>query len=164
MTNAQSKFQDADAKYIIKEAILRIQDFCEKNYKFSIVSLLSNKSNDDRVILLDNEDYVLLHKRGKLSHSVRGSDGVIRTYIYDENDGIYKTKRSTHILAPHIYMIYELRMNYGVCFNMEQYWNTYSGENDVFEIQSAKIREKLHTGNHHRNKKIIVPKSVYGMR
>lgn len=163
MTNAQSRFINANDRLIMKEAVLKIHDFCEENYKFNIVSSFSNESKDDKVVLLGNDDYCLLIKRGVERHSVRGSDGTIRTYIYDEKDGIYKTKFKTHILAPHFHMAYEM-YRCGFQINWEQYWKNYSGKGDVFEEQSSKIRQRLHTGNHHRNKFNRVPQSVYGMR
>jgi len=163
MTNAISKFQNADVGFIMKTALDRIDDFIYRNYQFSLIATMKRKGNDDRVVLLDNDSYVLLHKRGKVSHPVRGSDGVIRTYIYDEKDGIYKTKMKTHILAPHFHMVLNLWRR-GLNVNWNDYWNNYSGENDVFTEESAQIRYELHTGNHTRNKTIKVPPSVYGMR
>jgi len=163
MTNSQSKNINANARLIMKEAVLRIHDFCEENYQFNIESSFSNESKNDKVILMDNDDYCLLHKRGVEKHSIRGSDGTIRTYIYDEKDGIYKTKFKTHILAPHFHMAYEMH-RCGFQINWEQYWKNYSGKCNVFEQTSSKIRQRLHTGNHHRNKFVSVPKSVYGMK
>jgi hypothetical protein len=58
-------------------------------------------------------------------------------------------------------MIYQLRKTFGIQVDMEKYWDTYSGK-EKFVQESAEARQKLHTGNHHRNKMINVPKSVYG--
>ena len=82
MTNAISKFQNADVGFIMKTACDRIDDFIDRNYQFSLTATMKRKGNDDRIVLLDNNSYVRLHKCGKVSHPVRGSDGVIRTYIY----------------------------------------------------------------------------------
>jgi hypothetical protein len=161
MTNAQSKYQDANAQTILKNAVLSIHELCERDNRFSLLTALKRNGNDDRVVLLDNPSYFNLHKWGKERHSVRGSDGVMRNYIYDEKDGIYKTKNTTHILGPHILMIYQLRKTFGIQVDMEKYWDTYSGK-EKFVQESAEARQKLHTGNHHRNKMINVPKSVYG--
>jgi len=163
MTNTQSKYQDANAQGILNNALLKIDDFCEKNTQFSIISALKNQTKEDNIVLLDNNSYYLLHIWGIQRHSVRGSDGTYRTYIYDDNDGIYKTKNNLHILAPHIFMIYELRKKFGITVDMEKYWDTYS-EGDRFNKECVSVRNSLHTGNHHRNKWNRVPQSVYGMR
>ena len=163
MTNAISKFQNADIGFIMKTACGRIDDFIDRYYQFSLVATMKRKGNDDRVVLLDNGSYVNLHKQGKVSHPVRGSDGVIRTYIYDGKNGIYMTKMKTHLLAPHFHMVLTLWRR-GTKVNWVDYWNNYSGKDDIFPDQSAEIRNELHTGNHKRNKTIKVPPSVYGKR
>lgn len=161
MTNAQSKYQDANAQTILKNAVLSIHELCERDNRFSLITTLKRNGNDDRVVLLDNPSYFNLHKWGKAKHSVRGSDGVMRNYIYDEKDGIYKTKNRTYIIAPHIFMVFQLRMILGIEIDMEKYWETYSGS-ERFNEESLIVMQQLHTGNHHRNKVINVPKSVYG--
>jgi hypothetical protein len=163
MTNAQSKHQDANAQTILKNAVLSIHELCERDNRFSLLTALKRNGNDDRVVLLDNPSYFNLHKWGRERHSVRGSDGVMRNYIYDEKDGIYKTKLKTHILAPHILIAYQLRMTFGITTDMKKYWNMYSGK-ERFDQESFIARQKNHTGNHHRNKMINVPKSAYGMK
>lgn len=161
MTNALSKFENANANEILKNAVLNLTKFCEKNPKFSVIN--QYRVREDNVVLLDNNSFYNLIQKGKERWTVRGSDGANRTYIYDEKDGIYKTKRKTYILAPHIYMVYQLRITFGISIDMEEYWDNYSGK-DKFQQECADIRNSLHTGNHHRNKFNRVPQSVYGMR
>ncbi len=160
MTNAQSKHQDANAKTILKNAVLNLHEFCEKNYKFNIETSFKNQTKDDKVVLVDNNTYYLLIQHGKERHSIRGSDGTKRIYIYDEKDGIYKTKFKTHIIAPHFHLPYEM-WKCGFKINWRNYWEKYSADG-VFDEQSSRIRKKLHTGNHYRNNFVSVPKSVYG--
>jgi hypothetical protein len=54
-------------------------------------------------------------------------------------------------------------MTFGITTDMKKYWNMYSGK-ERFDQESFIARQKNHTGNHHRNKMINVPKSAYGMK
>ena len=157
MTNAQSKYQDAKSQdcKILSDAVSRIDDFCEENTQFC----LKFNNTLGNVMLIDNNYYYLLITQEHKIQRIRGSDGTIRTYIYDENDGIYKTKNNTHILAPHVYMIYNIRMKYGITIDMKQYWEH---NEDYFDKNCIDIQKQLHTGNHYRNKRINVPGKVYG--
>ena len=161
MTNAHSKHQQESGKDLLKKAVENLDTFIRINPEFSVIN--QYRVREDNVVLLDNNSFYNLIQKGKERWTVRGSDGANRTYIYDEKDGIYKTKKNTYILAPHIYMVYELRFTFGISIDMEKYWDNYSGK-DKFQKECAVIRNSLHTGNHHRNKFNRVPQSVYGMR
>ncbi len=159
MTNAHSKHQQASGKDLLKKAIENLDTFIRINPKFSVIN--QYRVREDNVVLLDNNSFYLLLHRGVEKHNVRGSDGSIRTYIYDDNDGIYKTKNKNLILAPHVFMVYELRTKLGIATDMKQYWDTYN-DDKVFKKEVYETINRLHTGNHYRNNFVSVPKSVYG--
>ena len=159
MTNAHSKHQQASGKDLLKKAIENLDTFIRINPKFSVIN--QYRVREDNVVLLDNNSFYLLLHRGVEKHNVRGSDGCIRTYIYDVNDGIYKTKNKNLILAPHVFMVYELRTKLGIATDMKQYWDTYN-DDKVFKKEVYETINRLHTGNHYRNNFVSVPKSVYG--
>jgi hypothetical protein len=159
MTNAHSKHQQESGKDLLKKAVENLDTFIRINPEFSVIN--QYRVREDNVVLLDNNSFYLLLHRSVEKHNVRGSDGSIRTYIYDVNDGIYKTKNKNYILAPHIFMVYELRTKLGIITDMKKYWETYN-DNKVFKQEVNVAMKSLHTGNHYRNKKVYVPKSVYG--
>jgi len=159
---------DADAqRQIFKDAMGNLCKFLDRNPEF------------ERVVCCDNDKFlkfmITIHATNKSKEykmKVKDDKNVILKFIYDKKDGIFKTKKKNRILAPHMITLIQDQIihNEGLDKNIsekleQQYYKKYgcwNNNNDTFSNEIQEDRIKNHTGNHYRNKKINVPKSVYG--
>ena len=139
---------------IYGEIITDFTNFLEKNPQFS---LHRAESLGDKVCYIENETYVGVRYRQQKKFKMRDDKGVVRNYIWDKKDRIFKSKKQDRIVLPNICCLVEKPE----CADFYEQLGFTEGDT-VFLKSALRNRAESLTGNHYRNKKNIVPAKAYG--